>query len=79
MSILLNGAIRAFEIQVRYRTRGVFKWAPKLEAWLRLEGHKFWLGVVLYSLGGCVSPATEVGLRALTRPRSYGDHAIQKV
>jgi hypothetical protein len=56
INILLDGEIKALEMQVQYRTRGVFKWASKLETWLETESYKFWLGTIQYSLsrGTCL-------------------------
>lgn len=60
LSILLDGETKALEMQVQYRTRGVFKWAPRLETWLNLEGYKFWLGTIQHSLANGVCPVSEV-------------------
>jgi hypothetical protein len=65
VSILLDGEIRALEMQVQYRTRGVFKWAPRLETWLKMEGYKFWLGTIQRSLEDSACPIVEVGSRRL--------------
>lgn len=50
INILLDGEAKALEMQVQYRTRGVFRWAPKLETWLETEGYKVWLGIIQRSL-----------------------------
>ena len=56
LSILLDGEAKALEMQVQYRARGVFKWAPRLETWLRIESYWFWLGTIQHSLlrGTCL-------------------------
>lgn len=56
LSILLDGQIKALEMLVQYKARGVFKWAPRLETWLKLEGYRFWLGTIQHSLskGTCL-------------------------
>jgi hypothetical protein len=56
LSILLDGEIKALEMLVQYRARGVFKWAPRLETWLRIESYRFWLGTIQHSLsrGTCL-------------------------
>jgi hypothetical protein len=50
LCILLDGEAKALEMQVQYRTREVFKWAPLLQKWLKTEGYKFWLGTIQRSL-----------------------------
>lgn len=60
LSILLNGELKASEMQVQYRTRGVFKWAPRLQAWLKIEGYKFWLGTIQHSLSDHACPEFEI-------------------
>jgi len=63
LRILLDGEAKAMEMQIQYRTRGVFKWAPRLETWLKMEGYKFWLGTVQHSLESYACPIVEVGSR----------------
>jgi hypothetical protein len=65
LSILLDGQIKALEMLVQYKARGVFKWAPRLETWLKMEGYKFWLGTMQRSLENNASPIGEVGSRQL--------------
>lgn len=60
LSILFAGEIKASEMQVQYRTRGVFKWAPRLETWLKIESYKFWLGTIEHSLASDACPAFEI-------------------
>lgn len=49
--VLLDGEIKALELQVRFRERNVFRWVPQLEIWLRDQAYKFWLGTMQTSLG----------------------------
>jgi hypothetical protein len=65
LSIFLDGEIKALEMQIQYSTRGVFVWAPRLEAWLKVESYKFWLGTIQHSLENCACPIVEVGSRRL--------------
>lgn len=65
LSILLDGETKALEMQVQYRTRGVFVWTPRLETWLKVESYKFWLGTMQRSLENCACPMVEVGSRRL--------------
>ena len=48
--ILSQGEAKALEMQVQFRRRGVFKWAPRVEKWLNDLGYKLWLGTVQISL-----------------------------
>lgn len=59
-SIFLEGEMKTLEMQVQYRARGVFKWAPKLETWLQIESYKFWLGTIQHSLTNESCPAFEM-------------------
>lgn len=61
LRILLEGEVKAAEMQIQYRTRGVFKWAPKLETWLKIRGYKLWLGTIQYSLASNACPCFENG------------------
>ena len=61
LSILLEGEIKATEMQIQYRARGVFRWASKLSTWLDIEGYKFWLGTIQSSLENYACPAVGVG------------------
>lgn len=58
--VLLDGEIKALEMQVRFRERNVFRWVPQLRAWLRDQAYKFWLGTMQTSLGDSVCPTVEV-------------------
>jgi len=58
---LLDGEIKALEMQVQYRERGVFKWAPRLEGWLKTEDYKLWLGTIQQSLEDCACPMVDHG------------------
>jgi len=49
--VLLDGEVKALELQVRYREQNVFRWVPQLRAWLRDQAYKFWLGTMQTSLG----------------------------
>jgi hypothetical protein len=55
-TVLLDGEIKASEMQVQYRTRGVFKWAPRLETWLKIESYKYWLGTIQHALTSGTCP-----------------------
>lgn len=44
--ILSDGEIKALEMQVQYRQRGIFKWVPQLEGWLMNQAYRFWLGTL---------------------------------
>jgi hypothetical protein len=59
-NILLDGEIKALEMQVQYRKSGVFDWAPRLEAWLKIEDYKFWLGTIQHSLASEAGPVFEI-------------------
>ena len=48
--ILSYGEAKALEMQVQFRRRGVFKWAPKVENWLNDVGYRLWLGTLQVSL-----------------------------
>jgi len=48
--ILSYGEAKALEMQVQFRRRGVFKWAPRVEKWLDDIGYRLWLGTVEISL-----------------------------
>jgi hypothetical protein len=48
--ILSHGEAQALEMQVQFRRRGVFRWAPRVEKWLNEVGYKLWLGTVQISL-----------------------------
>jgi hypothetical protein len=48
--ILSYGEAKALEMQVQFRHRGVFKWAPRVENWLNDNGYKLWLGIVEINL-----------------------------
>jgi hypothetical protein len=60
LSILLDGQIKALEMLVQYKARGVFKWAPRLETWLKLEGYRFWLGTIQHSLSNGICLGLEI-------------------
>ena len=49
--VLLDGEIKALELQVRFRQRNMFRWVPQLRVWLRDQTYKFWLGTMQASLG----------------------------
>jgi len=61
--VLVEGEIKALEMQIRFRDRKVFNWAPQLKAWLKCQAYKFWLGAMQISLEGkvclMVGPAAE--------------------
>lgn len=59
-NILMDGEIKALEMLVQYRKGGVFDWAPRLEAWLKIEDYKFWLGTLQRSLAGEACPIFEI-------------------
>jgi len=61
LRILLDGEIKASEMQVQYRAHGVFKWAPRLEGWLDTKAYKLWLGTVQHSLEDCACPIVDSG------------------
>jgi hypothetical protein len=65
LSILFDGEIKALEMQVQYRARGVFVWTPRLEIWLKVKSYKFWLGTMQRSLENCACSIGEVGSRRL--------------
>lgn len=44
--IFNSGEIKALEMQVQYRQRGIFKWVPQLEGWLMNQAYRFWLGTL---------------------------------
>ena len=48
--ILSYGEAKALEMQVQFKRRGVFKWAPRVENWLNDIGYRLWLGTVQISL-----------------------------
>ena len=48
--ILSYGEAKALEMQVQFKRRGVFKWAPRVENWLNDIGYRLWLGTVEISL-----------------------------
>ncbi len=48
--ILSEGEAKALEMQVQFRRRGVFKWAPRVENWLNDIGYRLWLGTLQVSL-----------------------------
>jgi len=48
--ILSYGEAKALEMQVQFKRRGVFKWAPRVEDWLNDIGYRLWLGTVQISL-----------------------------
>ena len=48
--ILSYGEAKALEMQVQFKRRGVFKWAPRVEKWLNDIRYKLWLGTVEISL-----------------------------
>lgn len=66
LQIRTQGEIRALEMLVRFRIRGIFGWAPKLEMWLRDPRYIFWLGMTQSS------PEREYTLAAdRSGPRGY--------
>lgn len=58
--VLLDGEIKALEMQVRFRQRNVFRWVPQLKEWLRDQAYKFWLGTMQTSLKDNDYPIVEV-------------------
>ncbi len=48
--ILSEGEAKALEMQIEFRRRGVFRWAPRLEQWLGDVGYRLWLGTLQVSL-----------------------------
>jgi hypothetical protein len=60
LRILLDGEAKALEMQVQYRTRGVFKWAPLLQTWLKTENYRFWLGTIQGSLSNHACPEFQI-------------------
>lgn len=50
--ILEAGRGMAEEMLNQYERRGVFRWLPRLKAWLRDPAYVFWLGSVRISLQG---------------------------
>ncbi len=59
----MDGEIKALEMLTHYGERGVFKWVPQLEAWLRDSAYKFWLGTVQNMLHENV--CSTVGVKAV--------------
>jgi hypothetical protein len=58
--VLLDGEIKALEMQVRFRKRNLFRWVPQLRAWLRDREYKFWLGTMQTSRNGDADLVVEV-------------------
>jgi hypothetical protein len=50
--ILMEGEVRALEMQVQYQKRNAFNWVPQLKEWLRQRSYKIWLGILQLSLEG---------------------------
>ncbi|MEM3627356.1 MAG: hypothetical protein QXZ25_04950 [Candidatus Bathyarchaeia archaeon] len=50
--IIMEGEIKALEMQIQYKKRNVFSWAPKLKEWLNQRSYKIWLGILQLSLEG---------------------------
>jgi hypothetical protein len=48
-------------MQIRFKDRKVFNWAPQLKAWLKCQAYKFWLGAMQISLEGKVCLVAEFG------------------
>lgn len=59
--VLVEGEIKALEMQIRFKDRKVFNWAPQLKAWLKCQAYKFWLGAMQTSLEGKVCLVAEFG------------------
>ncbi len=47
---LVEGEIKSLELRMRLNKRKVFAWVPRLEAWLRDQAYKLWLGTLQTSL-----------------------------
>ncbi len=50
LRILMDGEIEALRMLTGYKEKGVFRWIPQLETWLRDEAYKFWLGTMQTTL-----------------------------
>jgi len=50
--VLMDGEIKALEMRIKFKEHGVFGWVPQLEAWLRDQAYKFWLGTMQICLEG---------------------------
>ncbi len=44
--VLLEGTAEATKMLSRYGESGVFSWVPQLEAWLKDQTYRFWLGTM---------------------------------
>jgi hypothetical protein len=62
--ILSEGEAKALEMQVEFRRRGVFKWAPRVENWLKDVSYKLWLGTLQVSLMNSYILINQVDARA---------------
>jgi hypothetical protein len=62
--ILSEGEAKALEMQVEFRRRGVFKWAPRVENWLKDVGYRLWLGTLQVSLMNSYILINQVDARA---------------
>jgi hypothetical protein len=45
--ILIDGELRAKELQTRFKQRKLFNWVPQLKIWLTDQKYKFWLGTMI--------------------------------
>lgn len=50
LRVLLDGEIKAMEMDIQCARNGVFKWVPRLKTWLRDMDYKLWLGTIQLSL-----------------------------
>lgn len=48
--VLVDGEVKALEMRTKFEEQNVFKWVPRLKAWLRDQAYKFWLGTMQISL-----------------------------
>lgn len=47
--IIVEGEIKASEMQTQLMKQNVFNWVPQLRKWLKDEGYRFWLGTMQIS------------------------------
>ena len=47
--VLVDGEVKALEMRTKFEEQNVFKWVPRLKAWLKDQTYKFWLGTMQIS------------------------------
>ncbi|MFQ5711340.1 MAG: hypothetical protein ACE5GD_06130 [Candidatus Geothermarchaeales archaeon] len=52
--IIQAGLVKAEEMRVQYRKRGIFEWCPQLKAWLRDSNYILYLGLNVIHKGWSV-------------------------